>query len=190
MSQSSARSLRQEELDGYHRHEFVVNALFHLNPNGRVRFLAVGRHHSLIEIAARQPGEWTISWGDQHRFTYRWSDVIHFLEQVYDSGAEVVALKGEAPIRNPQHVTANPDAEPDTTPLPAAMCAFDVYYKRGELEFNGVFLVPNADEARWHVEVELGAEVVSVTPVTARRRYMYEGVGKITRGHLFAREEK
>jgi hypothetical protein len=52
------------------------------------------------------PGDWEFSLGAQHWYSYRYSDLVSFLEKLYDEGATIISLAGELEIANPQHVRA------------------------------------------------------------------------------------
>ena len=112
---TNSRPLTQDELDGYHRAQFVNYVLRQVaeHPCGGVRFLAIKNHYSVIEIKQRTTGagEWEMSTGTQGFYTYRLSDVVNCIEKVYDSGARIQALAGEIEIDNPQHVTAKTEDE-------------------------------------------------------------------------------
>jgi len=119
MCNTASRSLRQEELDAYFRQEFISSVLTALAPSGfmqqgrAVRFLIHKQNYTLVVIEQKGAGEWEFSVGTNYRYTYHLSHLIDMLEQIYKSGAEVIALQGEAAI-TATHRTANPDAEPDT----------------------------------------------------------------------------
>jgi len=106
---STSRSLRQEEIDGYWRMDFINQVLSQLKGGREIKFLAIKHHYSLITISGSD-GEWHFSAADKHYYTYRFSDLIDFIEKLYDSGANIVMLKGEIEI-SATHRTANPDAE-------------------------------------------------------------------------------
>ena len=105
----TSRSLTQGEIDGYNRHDFVKSVLAELEAHRPVRFLAIKKHHTLVEFNQRTSGEWAFSIGVKHWYTYHYADVIKALEELYD-GANLVALAGEFQIRA-NHQTANVDAE-------------------------------------------------------------------------------
>jgi len=74
------------------------------------RFVACKKHNSLVEIKKECEGEWTLSVGDRHHYTYRLSDVVEAIEKIYDSGAAIMVLKGEIEITCTR-IKANEDAE-------------------------------------------------------------------------------
>ncbi len=109
---NTSRSLRQEEIDSYNRQRFIDQVLAAIANGRKVRFLIHKRNYSLVEVQKRTTGEYEFQVADRSRYTYRMSDFIQFLETIYDSGAEIISLTGEAEI-TAERQTANADAEPD-----------------------------------------------------------------------------
>ena len=108
----SSRSLRQEELDSIFRQEFIDRVLKAAEGGRTVRFLVCKNNYNLVEVKTCRTGEYEFSVADKHRFTYRMSDFVGFLESLYDSKARIIALNGEAEI-TAERATANADADPD-----------------------------------------------------------------------------
>lgn len=115
-----ARSLRQEEIDAHHRQAFVSQVLTAMTMNDNfmhqgpiVRFALHKQHYTLVEIRNMGAGEFEFHVGAKYRYCYRMSLIVDLLEKIYDSDAEVLALRGELDV-SVIHATANPDAEPNT----------------------------------------------------------------------------
>ena len=115
MSEDKGRSLRQEEIDGYYRQDFLNQVLAWIATGQTARFVIHKDHYSLVEIqrVGSSGGEYTISVGGDHKYTYHFSMVVRLLEDIYDKGAQVISLKGEIAVTC-EHHKANDDAEPDT----------------------------------------------------------------------------
>lgn len=119
MTTEKGRSLRQEEIDGCYRYDFVKAILDHINNNGTARFVVLGSSsglYRLVEISKRIDGEWNFSVTDKgSMYTYRYGDLVHVLEQIWDGSSKVICFEGEIQLvlSKPK---ANPDAEPDTEP--------------------------------------------------------------------------
>lgn len=111
----SSRPLTQDELDGFHRAQFVNYVLRQVqeHPCAEIKFLAIRNHYNLVTIKQCNTGggEWEFSVGDHHWYTYRLSDVVAMLEKLYDEKARIVALKGEIEIHNPEHPVAKTEDE-------------------------------------------------------------------------------
>ena len=115
MSEKKGRSLRQEEIDGYYRQDFLNQVLAWIATGQTARFVIYKDHYSLVEIQRRgsSSGEYTFSVGGNHKYTHRFSTVVNLLEEIYDKGLQVIALKGEIAVTC-ERCKANADAEPDT----------------------------------------------------------------------------
>jgi hypothetical protein len=108
---NKSRALTQEELDGFWRNEWVGKVLELIAEKRTIRFLAHKSNYTLIELNAPFGGEWKFSCGDKHLYTYKMSDLIHFIEEIWESGAEVISLTGEASMPRPQRVTSKVEKE-------------------------------------------------------------------------------
>lgn len=102
----AARNLTQDELDAHHRQHFTDQILKALTPGATVRFIVHKEHYNLVEIANKMMGEYTMSIAHEHRYTYRFSHLVDFIEQLYDRQLEVIPLRGEVQITC-THVQAN-----------------------------------------------------------------------------------
>ena len=113
---TDVRKLTQDEIDGYYRNDFVGKIMSYIREDGvedgipytktRVaRFIVRKNNYNLVEIESRTSGEWNFSVSSKHMYSYRMSDVIEFLEDIYDSGAEIIALNGEIDI-SAQHIAS------------------------------------------------------------------------------------
>ena len=92
----SSRSLTQDELDGFWRHDFVEQVLKALELNGStVKFLIVKTQFNLVEITKVASGEWTMSVGRKHYYTYRYADLVSFIEAAWDAASDIHPLAGE-----------------------------------------------------------------------------------------------
>ena len=113
---TSSRSLRQEEIDGFWRNEFVQQVLDYIKPgNKTARFIIFHHYYKLVEIKqiGSNGGEWEFSCGKNNSFyTYKLSIIVDLLEQIYDKVTTVLSLDGEILIDR-THFDANPDASPD-----------------------------------------------------------------------------
>ena len=115
MSEDKGRSLRQEEIDGYYRQDFLNQVLGVIATGKTALFVVHKDHYSLVEIqrVGSSGGKYTLSVGGDCRYTYHFSKVVRLLEDIYDKGLWVISLKGETAIVC-EHHKANADAEPDT----------------------------------------------------------------------------
>jgi hypothetical protein len=103
----------QEELDGFYRYDFVDTIVKQLE-GGNVKFLTVGSvndTYTVIELKQIRRGEWGINVGEKHRYTYKISDVISLLEDLYDEPKLTIrCLKGEFQF-SVRHLSANVEQE-------------------------------------------------------------------------------
>lgn len=123
-SDRTGRSLRQEELDAYHRQAFICAVLDALTMEGKfmhqgrlVRFVVRKSKYNLVEIRNMGGGEFEFQIGGEYRYCYHMSVIIAALEKFYDAGAEIISLRGEIQLEI-IHATANPDAEPNSNETP------------------------------------------------------------------------
>ena len=106
----SSRSLRQEEIDGYNRVNFIEEILAELQTGRTIKFLAIKKSEYILCVFKRLvTGTWDFSIGDKCFFTYKLSHVVDALEQLYD-GSGIHPLKGEFRVCA-IHQKANADAE-------------------------------------------------------------------------------
>jgi hypothetical protein len=103
----------QEEFDGFYRYDFVNTIVKQLEVEN-VKFLTVGSvndTYTVIELKQVRRGGWSINVGEKHWYTYKISDVISLLEDLYDEPKLTIkCLKGEFQF-NVRHFTANVEAE-------------------------------------------------------------------------------
>lgn len=95
-----SKPLTQEELDGHYRNEWIRKVLAITEEKRCIKFLVVKSKHSIATIDDKwgSGSEWEFSLGSQHFYSYRLSDLVHFLEKIWDSGATVYTLNGEAQV--------------------------------------------------------------------------------------------
>jgi hypothetical protein len=106
---TTSRSLTQNEIDAYNRIDFETKIIDAVRSGLEVKFLAVKNHHSLVCIKQNMPGEFQFTIGGKYFYTYKLSDLMEFIEKLYDE-AQIIALHGEFEIEA-VHQTANADAE-------------------------------------------------------------------------------
>ena len=108
--QPTSRKLTQEEVDGFHRADFVNRVMQYVREEGvgddgipftrtqEAVFLVRKNHFNLVKVKSVTAGEWNFSVAGQHFYSYRMSDVIKFLEDLYDTGYEILPLHDEIQI--------------------------------------------------------------------------------------------
>lgn len=113
-----SRSLRQEELDGFWRLEFVKDILKVVEANQPAKFVVFGsKSHTyrLVEIKQITRGEWTMSIsGLISCYTYSYSALVDFIEKVWEKSTTALKLDGEVPFTFSKPI-ANEDAEPSVS---------------------------------------------------------------------------
>jgi len=104
---STSRSLTQEEINAYNRLDFQMDIFKEIRRGVEVKFLAIGKHYSAVYVKQVHDGEFEFGTGAQHFYTYMVSDVMRFLEKIYDD-CQVIQLHGEYAIKCYRQ-TANPE---------------------------------------------------------------------------------
>lgn len=111
------RSLRQEEIDGCWRYDFVRAILEYIDSGMVAKFVVLGSSsglYRLIEVSKCISGEWHFSAsGKDSMYTYKYGDLVHWLEQIWGGTSKVFCFDGEIGLVL-QKPKANDDAEPDT----------------------------------------------------------------------------
>jgi hypothetical protein len=106
------RSLRQEEIDAIYRNDFIQQVLDAISSGRTARFLIHKTKYAIFTAKMDGTNRFDFSAGDNHRFSFRLSEFVEQLEEIYDSGLEIISLVGEVQIAV-KRATANADAEPD-----------------------------------------------------------------------------
>lgn len=105
--------LSQSHAGRNNRQEFVQQFLKELPTCRMIRFLVIKKHYNLIEMKQINSAEWEINIPGEMMYTYRFSEVVNFLEKIYDQyldGAQVLPLNKEFQFTITRQ-TANIDPE-------------------------------------------------------------------------------
>lgn len=109
-----SRSLRQEELDAYWRYAFVKDIIKQFDNGLHARFVVFGsvsKKYRLVDLRKAREGEWEMSIsGLITAYTYSYSAVIDFIEQIWNKSMTALHLDGEVEFEF-KKPTANEDAE-------------------------------------------------------------------------------